>query len=275
MLLISLDSLGIRLTRASRWDVAFWLGVFAVVAMGVALPLQRGESLYAATRRGGRPMLVSGLLQAASLTFFILAIDSTTIADTVVIIAAAPVVAALIAHLAIGERASRRTWLAIGLSFAGVVLVVSGSLGTGRIVGDLFAIVAIVAFGSNLTLWRRLPELNRRAVVGLGGMVTAIVAVIAADPFSIDMQGLAILALLGLLTGPSGRVAVATSARYLPVSRVSLFIPVETIAAITWAAIFLNEPPTPLTIVGGSLVILAVVIGNTPERRSQPPRGVV
>jgi len=270
MLLISLDSLGIRLTEASSWDIAFWIGAFTTVAMFVLVPVRTGKSLPVVARREGFPILVSGLLQAASTTFFIIAINLTTVANTVVIVAASPVVAALIAHFAIGERTSIRTWAAIAASIGGILIVVAGSIGAGRIEGDLFAVGAIFAFASNLTLWRRYPALNRQVAIGLGGLIMALVAFLPADPFAVDARAFLVLAILGAVTGPAGRVAVATSTRYLPAAQVSLFAPVETIAATTWAWLFLAETPPQSTIIGGAIVIAAVIVGTTGEQAKEP-----
>lgn len=261
MLAVSLDSLGIRLAEASSWDIAFWFGTFTFVAMLVLVPLLTKKQLWTVVRADGAPTMFSGLLQAASTTFFIVAINATTVSNTVVIVAAAPVLAALIARYFIGERTTLRVWLAIAASMAGILIVVSGSLGVGRIEGDLAAVVAILAFSGNLTLWRRYPSINRMAAVGLGGLTMALVAGFPADPFGLGARAMLILAVLGGIAGPAGRVAIASATRYLSTAQVSLFTPVETVAATTWAWLFLNESPPPQTLVGGVVVLAAVAYG--------------
>ncbi len=268
MLLVSLDSLGFRLTEAGAWDNAFWYGVFTTAALVVLVPLRTGRSFLAVARSDGLPVLASGLLQAGSTTFFILALANTTVSNTVVIVAASPVLAALMARVLIGERTSPRTWLAIGASIGGILLVVSGSLGLGRLQGDLLAVGAIFAFSLNLTLWRRYPAINRAVAIGLGGLSMAIVATLVGGPAGAGARAIVILAVLGTLTGPAGRIAVATSTRHLPVAQVSLFTPVETVAATAWAWLFLSEAPPAMTILGGIVVIAAVVYGSAPERAS-------
>ncbi len=266
-LLISLDSVGIRLANTSSWNATFWLGLFTFLAMLVVVPYRTGRSLPRVALEGGLPMAASGLLQAGSITFFVLAIGLTTVANTVAIIAAAPVMAALISLFAIGERTPLRTWIGIGASIGGILLVVSGSLGEGRVGGDLFAVAAIIAFASNVTLLRRFPDLNRLAVIGIGGLVLSLLAFGPAEPLDVGVLSILILAILGAVTGAAGRTAVISSTRYLPAAQVGLFAPVETIAATTWAWLFLSETPPPLTVVGGLIVVVAVVYGTT----GQPP----
>lgn len=266
-LLISLDSVGIRLANTDSWNATFWLGLFTFLAMLVVIPYRTGRSLPRVALEGGLPMAASGLLQAGSITFFVLAIGLTTVANTVAIIAAAPVMAALISLVAIGERTRLRTWMAIGASIGGILLVVSGSLGEGRVGGDLFAVAAIIAFASNLTLLRRFPDLNRLAIIGIGGLVLSLLAFGPAEPLDVGVLSILILAILGAVTGAAGRTAVISSTRYLPAAQVGLFAPVETIAATTWAWLFLSETPPPLTVIGGLIVVVAVVYGTT----GQPP----
>ena len=267
-LFISLDSLGLRLADTGSWNATFWLGVFTFLAMAVLVPMRTGGSLIRAASAGGLPLVISALFTAGSIIMFVVAISLTTVANTVAILAAAPVMAALISLIAIGERTRLRTWIGIFASIVGILVIVSGSLGAGRIAGDLSAVTAIVIFGSNLTLLRRYADLNRLAIIGMGGLAMALIALWPADPFDIEPRSLLVLAVLGVLTSPAGRVSVITSTRYLPPAQVSLFAPIETVAATTWAWLFLSETPPPLTIVGGLIVVAAVVYGTT----GQSPR---
>jgi len=269
-LLVSLDSLGFRLTEEDPWNNAFWLGVFIAMAMLVLVPIRTGRSFPAVARSEGRIVLISGGLQGATTGLFVLAIDATAVSNVVAIVAATPMFAAVVAHYAIKEKTSTRTWLAIVVALAGVLVIVSGSLGGGNITGDLYAVAAITGFSFNLTLWRRFPALNRQVVIGLGGLFLALVAFVPADPLDVSANAIIILAVLGILTGPAGRVFIATSTRYLTAAEVGLFTPVETIAATTWAWLFLSEVPTQTTIIGGLIVIIAVTFGVAGTRGQRP-----
>ena len=269
MLAVSIDSLGIRLADAASWDIAFWFGLFTFVAMSMLVPMLTHKQLWRIVRDDGVATVYSGMLQATSTAFFILAINTTTVSNTVVIVAASPVVAAVMAWFFIGERTSGRVWLAIAMSIGGILIVVSGSFEAGRIEGDLAASAAILAFSGNLTLWRRYPSINRMAAVGLGGLAMASVAVIPADPLGLGPRAMLVLVLLGGVIGPAGRVAIASATRYLSTSQVSLFTPVETIAATTWAWWLLDESPPTTTVIGGVVVLVAVAYGAS-QRPAAP-----
>jgi drug/metabolite transporter (DMT)-like permease len=261
LLLMSLESPGLRLTQVSPWDNAFWLGTFSALAMFAWVSVAGATSLRAAARVHTWATLTSGVLQSASTLFFVLAIHHTSIANTQVIFAATPAIGASSALLALRERPSLRTWLGIGGSMLGLSIAVSGSFVGGRIFGDLCALLAVCAYAANLTLWRRYPALDRQLAVGLGGMGMALCAALGADPTSVDSRTLLILALLGLVSAPIGRVLVARATRYLPVAQVSLLTPVETIAATTWGWLFLRESPPTTALIGGMIVITSLVFG--------------
>jgi drug/metabolite transporter (DMT)-like permease len=148
----------------------------------------------------------------------------------------------------------------------GILVIVGGSIGSGTVGGDLLAIVAVVAFACNVTLWRRYPAISRLAVIGLGGLFTALATAVLADPLSVGLGSLAVLAVMGIATGPTGRVSLASSTRFLTAAQVGLFTPVETVAATVWAWLFLSEVPPPTTILGGVLVIAAVAYGTRRRR---------
>ena len=211
-------------------------------------------------------MWLSAGLQTASTLLFILGVKATTVANVVVILAAAPAVAAATAFVVLGERTGRRVWFAIATTFVGIMIVVGDSFGTGRITGDLYALGAVASFAANLTLWRRHLELRRTLAIGLAGWLLAATAFVPADVAAPDTRDLALLVGLGAVIGPIARISLGTATRHLPAAEVSLFVPVETVAATAGAWIFFAEDPPAATMVGGAIVIGAVVLGLAGRR---------
>ena len=265
MFIVSTDSLITRAADVDGFTVTFWFGVFVTPSMLIVNRL-RGESFRSMRAQLTRPMLASGLCQAGSTTCFIFAIKNTSIANTVVIIAAAPIVAALVSWIAIRERTSTRVWVGIALSMVGIAIVVSGSFGGGGVGGDLLAIAAITFWSVNLIIWRADPGLNRYLGVGTGGAMMAVISVVPAEIWGHGAETYLLLFLMGAVGGPLGRVAMASATRYLPAAEVSLFAPVETLAAIGWAWIFFDEVPGARTFFGGAIVAVAFVVATVPMR---------
>jgi len=265
MFIVSTDSLITRAADVSGFTVTFWFGVFVAPAMFILL-LFMGERPSSIARQIDGPLVASALCQAGSSTCFIFAIKTTSISNTVVIIAAAPIVAAFVAWFTIRERTAPRVWAGIALSMMGIGIVVSGSFGGGGVFGDMLAVVAITFWAFNLIIWRSHLDMNRFVAVGSAGVVMALVSVIPADIFGHSAKTYVLLFLMGAIGGPLGRVAMATATRYISASEVSLFTPIETLAAILWAWIFFDEVPSPRTYAGGAVVALAFAVATVPMR---------
>lgn len=266
ILLLSTDSLIARGADASAWDVAFWSGSWAAVAVLVVLTLASGPGPAATLRRDGIPLIISGILQMTSGVAFIVAVKETAIANVVVITASAPIAAALIALFALGEQPSRRVWLGIVTTLAGIVIVVSSSLEAGPIRGELAALVAVLAFACNLSLWRHYKELSRTGAVGIAGLLMAVVCAWPAAVVGLSATTMLLLALMGAVVGPIARVSLASSTRHLSASEVGLFTPVETVAASFGAWLLFEETPAAATWAGGALVLAGVVVGLSSAR---------
>ena len=154
MLLVSTDSYFVRLADIDGWTMAF---LVSVVSLPVQLVLQKvvegGDAV--GVRPRARGLATVGILSGVSQVCFITAITRTDVANVVVIVAASPIIAAVVGRVFFGERTNRRTWIAIGITVCGVVVVVSSSIGSPNLVGDLLALTAVAAFSTNMNVWRR------------------------------------------------------------------------------------------------------------------------
>lgn len=285
ILLVSTDSAITRAADVGGWTVAFWYGVFAFPAMLAyyGLGVARSPAAPALGNSGAgrrllhrlwpdRPaiMLVSAGLQATSTTAFILAIKATAISSVVVIVASVPAVTAVVAWALLGERPWRRLWISIAATATGIVVVVSGSLEVGALMGNVLALCAVVAFAFNLTLWRRFPEINRTLVIAVGAAITSLAALTQVAFTAQSTRTYVLMFMMGAVLGPLGRIGLASATRYLSAAEVGLVTPIETAAASLWGWLFFNEVPPSTTFVGGAIIVAAVVYGSTTWRLRRP-----
>jgi drug/metabolite transporter (DMT)-like permease len=266
MLGVSTDSFFIRLADIDGFDVTFWTGTFTAVVLGLLLKFRERERPLQLVRTGGWTLWLAALLQAGSTSAFVLAVTKTSVSNVVVIIAAAPLFAAVLGWLFLREFNTRRVWAAVVVVMAGVLIVVSGSIGGGSLDGDLFAVAAITQFGISLVLLRRFPDIHRMTMVALAGVGMALIAVVPATLTGHDMTAWLAVVLMGAIFGPLSRVLIAEAPKYLNAAEVGLFVPVETVAASLWAWLFFSEVPPGTTVVGGIVVVLGVLWGTWQPR---------
>lgn len=270
MLLVSTDSLFVRLSEAEALDIAF---LVAMCALPVFVLLNRRfetTGFRASLRRETRPLLAIAALSAVSQLAFITAVTRTDVANVVAIVAATPVVAAVIARFALGERTSRRVSAAIAVTGVGIALIVGGSLGRPTLDGDLFAVLATVAFAVNIVVWRHHPDLSRYVGLALSSMLVLALLAPFVDPLSQAPRAYAAVAAMGLLFSPAGRIAHSSAPRFAPAAEVALFAPVETVAATIWAWLAFSEVPTPSTVLGAVVIIAGLFFGTFGSRRLRP-----
>ncbi len=266
MVAVSTDSLWVRLSEAPPAEVAFWVAVCSLVVYWTyARRLDPGSPMQS-LRYYPVPLLGVGLLAAVSQISFITAIGETRVANAVAIVSASPLLAALCAWVFLGERISRRVEIAIAITMAGIAVIVSSSLGTPTLRGDLLALLAVAAFAANMTMWRRFSDMSRRAGLSVSALVVIGATSFFVSPFSLDARAYLSIGAMGLCFNPLGRLAHTNAPRFAPVSEVALFTPIETVTGTIWAALFLSELPRPTAVVGAVVVVGGVFYGTLASR---------
>lgn len=262
MLMVSTDSYFIRRADFDAWTIAFVFGCASTITLGSLTRLRSGGSASSALRRAPAPLLAVVVLSAATQIAFTAAVNNTTVANVVVIVGSTPVFAAVFAWWSLRERTEPRVVVAIVMTLVGISLVVSGSFGTPTLDGDLLALLAIVLVSMSLVIWRRHPEIDRPLALTLASATTALACLPFASLADAPLRVIVAAGLMGLLFNPLGRVCYTSATRYAPTAEVALFTPVETVAATVWAWLFFSEQPSTQTLVGGAIVIVAVLSGT-------------
>ena len=272
MLSVSTDSLWVRVSEAGALDVAFLVSCCALVVHSTfGRWFDRRPALE--SLRTHRVQVVGvGVLAAVSQLCFITAITETRVANVVAIVAAAPLMASLCARLFLGESITRRVAVAIALTMVGIGMIVASSVGEPTLRGDFLALVAVMCFAGNMTVWRRFPDLSRRAALWASAAIVVVVTSFAASPLSLDARAYLAIGAMGLCFNPLGRLANSNALRFAPVSEVSLFAPTETVAGTVWAALFLSEVPGVGTVAGAAVVLAGVFYGTVAAGRSKRER---
>lgn len=272
MLMVSTDSFFIRQADFDSWTIAFVFGVASTIALSAVYRVTSSEPPTAAFRRAPLPFTGVVLLSAGTQLSFTAAVNHTAVSNVVVIVASTPIFAAVLAWLILRERTEPRVVAAIAATVIGIVVVVSGSLGEPRLDGDLLALTAVVLVTLSLLIWRRFPDINRPLALAGSSAAMAIATAPFASLGDAPLRVFIAAGLMGLAFNPIGRMSYTTAPKYAPTSEVALFTPVETVAATAWAWIFFSEEPSTRTVVGGVIVLVAVLYGTVGRRTGSARR---
>ncbi len=213
--------------------------------------------------RGFRSVGLAGvavaLCVATASGSFIAALNHTSVARVLFILAVAPVLAALLARVTLGEPITRRTGVAMGLALAGVA-VMFGAPGESSLAGDGLAFLAALAFALMIVITRWRHEVSMAPATCLSQAILVVAFIPFASPGEITGGDLGWLALLGIGQIGLGFALLTVGARLIPAAQVGLITLLEVVLGPVWVWAALDERPSTLTLVGGAIVIIAIVI---------------
>lgn len=272
VLILSPDALLVRLIHTEIWTLLFWRCLLTGLMMMLFLALRYRTDLIKVIARTGRPGLLSALTITCGSLLFVNSLKQTSAANTLIILAATPVISSLLSALFLKEKISRSTWLAIMVCFSGILLIFSGSLHNGLLVGDLLALGATTMWGSNIVIIRSGKEVNMIPANALGNLAVAPIALLmGAAPFQVSGGDAGLLLLLGGLVLPLSFAMITLGPRYLQAPEVSLILLTETVVGPIWVWLALGEIPHIRSLIAGGLIVTTLVIHTLLSFRQHRP----
>jgi drug/metabolite transporter (DMT)-like permease len=259
-LLISFDSVFVRLSGTNGVNTVFLFGLFTVISMAVMLQATDRRGIVGTLKEGGWPVVISGLLMFGSASCFILSIKYTAVANTVIIMASRPILTALFSWIFLKEAAEKSLWLAMVIVTGGIAVVISGSLESVNLLGDSLAVLCVVFLALNGTLQRHDKKMSRTAVVGIAGVCLAGALLPFADVASFTPTTWLIMAAMGLLSAPFGRVLTGVATRYILAAEAAMISMSMAVFSTLWAFVLFHEIPPLATLAGGGLILGSIAL---------------
>ncbi len=259
VLVITPDTLLIRLVAIDPWSMMVWRGLLqAIGIMAILTIIYRGETLRRFQAIGWGGVAAAALFTVTTLGFLV-ALQHTSVANTLVIIATAPFFAAIFSFVLLRERIALRTVLAIGAAVAGVALMVSESWGRGAFFGDAAALVTAATLGGKFTIFRHRRETNMVPSLAVAGLFAVGLGLVMTAPVMVEGMRLVYLLIMGLLVVPIASALVSLGPRYISAPEVSLIFLLETAFGPLWVWLVLSEVPPTMTFVGGAIVLTTLM----------------
>jgi drug/metabolite transporter (DMT)-like permease len=258
------------LQRGLSVNAATQVGVRAAFA-GVAIlayvaVVERGRVL-AAFRDVGRAGIGFAVCIASASACFIVALNHTSVAHVLFIQAMAPVLAALLARVLLGEPISARTAIALVVALAGVGVMIGGP-GGGSLVGDALSLGMALSFAVSIVISRHRKDVSMAPATCVAQALLVVAFLPFATPAAVPGDDLLALAALGAGQIGVGLVLLTLGARLIPAAQVALITLLEVVLGPLWVWLAIGETPTAATLVGGVIVVVAVVIqalGSAPR----------
>ncbi|MEX0809439.1 MAG: EamA family transporter [Dongiaceae bacterium] len=255
--------------QADGWQLLFYRSIIFSATLLLWLVLRYRTKLPQAFRQVGWMGILIAAVMGTSFVGYLLALTLTTVATAMVVMAAGPVCVALMGWAILKERVGPRTWFAIAVAVAGLIVTVIEGIGGGSLAGILFAFLAIFTFSLMIVLLRGGRKIDMLPAAFIAGLISAAIAATQVDSFALTPHDFNIALILGIVQNAGGFVLLALGTRYVPVAQIGLLGLTEPVLAILWAWLGANEVPTMLTLIGGICVIGAVAF-NAAAGLKQP-----
>ena len=242
---------------AGAWAVIFWRGLFAAI-FTTLWTAQQGtfkENFFSMGRSGW----AVGVIGAVGTACFIPAFKLTSIANVALIYAASPLIAGMLAWIFIGERASRATIIGALMAMVGVAIIVSGSVGQSNLQGDVLALIMTLVMAGVMVIYRARPETPGAGPSVMQSLFLLPPSFVLGQPLQTDPTEILILMVFGILFAIAS-VTLAEGAKRVPSGQTALLSSLETPLAPLLAFLVLAEVPSTATFLGGTVVLLAVLM---------------
>jgi drug/metabolite transporter (DMT)-like permease len=255
-----------QLESARSFEVTFWRSLFTVISLLIILPLWQGKGVFKTFHWKSVSFWISGVCWSVMFTAFMVALTLTSVGNVLVTMAVGPLLTALIARIFIGHKLPARTWGAIAVACAGIAYMFGQQLDLkqgGAMLGMAVAFGVPIAAAVHWTVVQRAQahgeQLDFVPCVLIGGVISCVITLPLSFPFAASGSDVGWLALLGLVQLAIPCTLAVICAKVLKAPEVSLLALLEVIFGILWAWLFAGEVPTQAVIVGGALVIGALV----------------
>ena len=260
VLILSPDSLLIRLVELDDFSLIFYRSALPVIAIFIYLIFNYQKSFIKSFYLIGVPGVIYSILYALTHICFVYSIQNTAVANTLVLIASAPIFAALFSIFILKEIPSFFTWIVIITALSAMIIIGVGSFTTSGLYGDFMALVVAIGMGFSMVLVRLYKNKDLVPACLIGCLISALYALPFGINFGIDQYQIFYLLLMGLIILPIPFIILAIAPKYTPAHEVALIFLMESVLGTAWVWFVINEVPPLNTVIGGILLLGSVSI---------------
>ena len=260
VMLITPDSLFIRLSNIDTWGLVFYRGIipFVTVLLGMLIiyKLNFFKMLFTSGYHGIIYILTFSLTNIT----FVVSIQNTNVANTLVMIAMAPMLSAILGAIFLKELPDKKTWIAIFVTFGAAVYIFYDSLKLGNFFGDILGLITALGLAIGAVTIRSAKNKNLVPAAVVGKLIVALFALFFIESFTLTKSDQIIVPLMCIMCVAIPFVLVTIAPRFIPAAEVNLFFLLETIIGPIWVWLVIQEQPSIETIQGGAVIITAIAI---------------
>ena len=245
---------------ATLWQILFWRQFFFVILVSIFLLLTYKKKIFIALYKSGLPGFFGGIILGCGFSAYVFAMYKTTVANTNFIIQTQAIFLAIFGYLFLSERISKLTLVSIILAITGIILMVGNSLSPGQLSGNLVAFIMPISFAILIIIVRKYPKVDMIPLQLFAGIVAMLIGYFVSTKINISTSDILLAFIAGFFQVGLGFIFITIGAKKTLSATVGILMMTEAVFGPFWAWMFLKETPQLIALIGGSIIIIAVLI---------------
>ena len=260
VMFITPDSLFIRLSNIDTWGLVFYRGIIPFLSVFIGMLFIYKIKFFKILFSSGYHGVIYVITFSITNITFVVSIQNTNVANTLVMIATAPMISAILSGFFLKEQPDKKTWISIIITFLAVIFIFYDSLGIGNFYGDILAFITAVGLAVGAVTIRSAKSKNLVPAAVIGKLLVATFALFFIESFLLVEKDLIIVPLMCILCVAIPFVLVTIAPRFITAAEVNLFFLLETIIGPIWVWFIIKEQPSIETLIGGAVIITTIAI---------------
>ena len=260
VIFITPDSLFIRLSSIDTWGLVFYRGIIPFFAVFFGMLLIYRLNFFKILMMSGIHGIIYVITFSITNITFVVSIQNTNVANTLVMIATAPMLSAILGGIFLKEPPDKKTLISIIITFLSVIYIFFDSLKLGNFYGDILGFITAIGLAVGAVTIRSAKSKNLVPAAVIGKLIVASFALLFVKNFALVNQDIIIVPLMCILCVAIPFVLVTIAPRFIPAAEVNLFFLLETIIGPIWVWLVIKEQPSVETLLGGVVIIITIAI---------------
>ena len=258
VMFITPDSLFIRLSNLDTWGLVFYRGIipFFTVFFGMLIIYQL--NFFKILLKSGYQGIIYIITFSITNVTFVVSIQNTNVANTLVMVATAPMLSAILGSVFLKEHADKKTWISIIITLCAIIYIFFDSLKLGNFYGDILGFITAIGLAVGAVTIRSAKSKNLVPAAVVGKLLVAIFALVFIENFALIDNDLIIVPIMCIMCVAIPFVLVTIAPRFIPAAEVNLFFLLETIIGPIWVWLIIKEQPSLETLIGGLVIITTI-----------------
>ena len=260
IIFITPDSLFIRLANLESWNLIFYRGFipFLIVFVGLLI-IYKSTLIKELMNNSWHGLAYAGTFTITNI-MFVISIENTNVANTLIMIALAPMLSAIISFIFLKENPDKKTWIAITVTTLAVIFIFYDAIDTGDFLGNFFGLICAAGLAVGAVIIRSAKKISLVPSAMMGKLMVALIALLFVDKLKLEGNDITIIPIMCVMCVAIPFVLVTLAPRYITAAEVNLFFLLETILGPLWVWLVIHESPSIETIIGGIVIIVTIAI---------------